>query len=47
MTLQYFLLLMAFIAFVLATFGVSHPRINFGWLGCALGILTLIIPLWR
>ena len=47
MTLPYFLLLLAFLSFVLATFGVSHPRVNFTALGLALWVLSLIVPIVR
>jgi hypothetical protein len=39
------LLVIAFVCFLLAAFGVSVPRINFIGLGLACWVLTLLIPL--
>lgn len=47
MSPQYLLLFVAFIFLALAAFNVSHPRVNFGWLGLALWMLTLILPVVR
>jgi len=37
------LLVFAFACFILAAFGVVHPKINFTALGLALWVLTLIL----
>lgn len=37
------LLVVAFVLFLLAAFGVQHPRINFVALGLALWVLTVLI----
>ena len=42
-----FLLVAAFICLLLAAWGVSHPRINFGWLGLALWVLTIALSTFR
>ncbi len=43
MSIQLILLLLAFIAFVLATIGVPVPRVNLTALGLALWVLSLLI----
>ena len=47
MTLQYFLLLLAFLSFVLAAFKVDHRWVSFGWLGLAFWAFSLLTPLLR
>jgi hypothetical protein len=41
-SIDLFLLLAAFVLFLLAAFGVPSSRVSFGWLGAALVTLTLI-----
>jgi hypothetical protein len=43
MSIQLILLLLAFIAFVLATINVPVPRVNLIGLGLALWVLSLLI----
>ena len=44
MTLNLFLLVLAFVLLVLAAINVpSPPRISFGWMGMALWLLTLVL----
>lgn len=38
------LLVLAFVLFLLAAFGVAVPRVNFTALGLAAWVLTLLIP---
>lgn len=37
------LLVFAFVCECLAAVGVSHPRINLGWLGLAFGFLSMLL----
>lgn len=37
------LLVLAFLLTGLCAFGVGHPRINLGWLGVSIWILTVIL----
>ena len=42
-TLRLILLLLAFVLFLLAGFGVKHPRVDFLALGLALWVLSTVI----
>jgi hypothetical protein len=43
MSIDMFLLIVAFVLFLLAALGVPSTRVSLGWLGAALVTLTLII----
>lgn len=43
MTVSMILLVLAFVLFIVASAGVSHPRVNFGWLGLASWALSILI----
>lgn len=43
-TVKLILLVLAFILFLLAAFGVAVPRVNFMALGLACWVLTLLVP---
>lgn len=43
MTVSMILMVLAFVLFLVASAGVSHPRVNFGWLGLASWVLSILI----
>ena len=40
---QVLLLILAFISFILAAIDVKAPRVNLGWLGLALWVLSVLV----
>ena len=41
--IQVLLLILAFISFILAAIDVKAPRVNLGWLGLALWVLSVLV----
>lgn len=41
--ITFVLLVAALVCFLVATLGVAHPRVSFGWLGAALVTVALLM----